>query len=216
MKKSDSIAALAKALSQFQAKVKQPLKDKDNPFFKSKYVPLENVVEAITETSGEFGLSFIQFPLNDANGRVGVTTLLMHESGEWIESEPIFATPAKQDAQGAGSVITYLKRYSLSAIFGITSDEDDDGNSAQHPNQNTNQSGQNNNLISEAQLKALNSSISAAAKRTKTDVSQVMDYAKQSFNIPANVENKSLTRTQASQLIDFINQLQPAQPQQVG
>ncbi|WP_107950893.1 ERF family protein [Lysinibacillus parviboronicapiens] len=132
MKKSESIAALAKALSQFQAKVKQPLKDKDNPFFKSKYVPLENVVEAITATSGEYGLSFIQFPLNDPNGRVGVTTLLMHESGEWIESEPIFATPAKQDAQGAGSVITYLKRYSLSALFGITSDEDDDGNGAIH------------------------------------------------------------------------------------
>ncbi|MET4562218.1 hypothetical protein ABIA69_003404 [Lysinibacillus parviboronicapiens] len=135
MKKSESIAALAKALSQFQAKVKQPVKDKDNPFFKSKYVPLENVVEAITATSGEFGLSFIQFPLNDPNGRVGVTTLLMHESGEWIESEPIFATPAKQDAQGAGSVITYLKRYSLSAIFGITSDEDDDGIGAMHDEQ---------------------------------------------------------------------------------
>ncbi len=212
MKKSESIAALAKSLSQFQAKVKQPLKDKDNPFFKSKYVPLENVVEAITETSGEFGLSFIQFPLNDANGRVGITTLLMHESGEWIESEPIFATPAKQDAQGAGSVITYLKRYSLSAIFGITSDEDDDGNSAQLPSQNsqpTHHGSQNSSLITEAQLKALNSSISTAAKRTNTDVSQVTDYAKQTFNIPVSVENKSLTKAQASQMIDFINQLQP-------
>lgn len=145
MKKSESIGELAKALAQFQSKVKQPLKDKSNPFFKSKYVPLENVVEAITETSGSFGLSFIQMPVNDANGRVGVTTILMHESGEWIESEPVYAVPAKQDAQAVGSVITYLKRYSLSAVFGITSDEDDDGNNARHDNQQNQQNSYNNN-----------------------------------------------------------------------
>lgn len=132
MRKSESIAELATALSQFQSEVKQPFKDKTNPFFKSKYVPLENIVEAITKTSGKHGLSFIQFPVNEEN-KIGIITLLMHKSGEWIETEPIFAHPAKQDAQGAGSVITYLKRYSLSAVFGITSDEDDDGNAASTP-----------------------------------------------------------------------------------
>ncbi|WEG13977.1 ERF family protein [Pullulanibacillus sp. KACC 23026] len=129
MNKSESIGALAKALSAFQAEVKQPTKDKSNPFFKSKYVPLENVVESITSIANNHGLSFIQYPLNQDN-KVGVVTVLMHESGEYIESEPIFATPVKTDAQAAGSIITYLKRYSLSAMFGITSDEDDDGNSA--------------------------------------------------------------------------------------
>lgn len=127
--KSESIAELAKALSAFHGEVKQPLKDKANPFFKSKYVPLENVVEAITEVSHKHGLSFIQYPINQDN-KVGVVTVLMHSSGEYIETEPIFTTPAKNDAQATGSVITYLKRYSLSAVFGITSDEDDDGNSA--------------------------------------------------------------------------------------
>lgn len=131
MKSSETIGALAKALATFQAKVKQPLKDKDNPFFKSKYVPLENVVEAITTSAGEHGLSFIQMPLTDQQtGNVGVITIVMHESGEWIETEAVYAKPAKYDAQGVGSVITYLRRYSLSAVFGITSDEDDDGNSA--------------------------------------------------------------------------------------
>lgn len=132
VKKSDSIVELATALSQFQAEVKQPFKDKTNPFFKSKYVPLENIVEAITKTSGKHGLSFIQFPVNEEN-KIGIVTILMHKSGEWIETEPIYANPTKQDAQGAGSVITYLKRYSLSAVFGITSDEDDDGNAASRP-----------------------------------------------------------------------------------
>lgn len=136
MKKSETIGELAKALSAFQTEVKQPTKDKVNPFFKSKYVDLGSVVEAITKTAGNHGLSFIQYPLNQEN-KVGVVTIIMHSSGEFIESEPIFATPVKQDPQATGSVITYLKRYSLSAMFGITSDEDDDGNLAsQKPKEN--------------------------------------------------------------------------------
>ena len=130
MKKSESIVELSKALAKFQEEVKQPLKDKNNPFFKSKYVPLENVVEAITDVAPKNGLSFVQWALNDENGRVGVATMLMHESGEWIEFDAVHMKADKETAQGAGALITYLKRYSLSAVFGITSDQDDDGNGA--------------------------------------------------------------------------------------
>ena len=130
MRKSESIAELSKALAKFQEEVKQPLKDKNNPFFKSKYVPLENVVEAITDVAPKNGLSFVQWALNDENGRVGVATMLMHESGEWIEFDAVHMKADKETAQGAGALITYLKRYSLSAVFGITSDQDDDGNGA--------------------------------------------------------------------------------------
>ena len=148
MNKSDSIVELSKALAKFQANVKQPMKDKDNPFFRSKYVPLENVVEAITNTAPKHGLSFTQWALNDDSGRVGVATLLLHESGEFIEFDPVFMNADKNTAQGAGSLMTYLKRYSLSAVFGITSDEDDDGNSA---SQNNNQQ-QNTKMASDKQL----------------------------------------------------------------
>ena len=130
MRKSESIVELSKALAKFQEEVKQPLKDKNNPFFKSKYVPLENVVEAITDVAPKNGLSFVQWALNDENGRVGVATMLMHESGEWIEFDAVHMKADKETAQGAGALITYLKRYSLSAVFGITSDQDDDGNGA--------------------------------------------------------------------------------------
>lgn len=130
MKKSESIVELSKALAKFQEEVKQPLKDKNNPFFKSKYVPLENVVEAITDVAPKNGLSFVQWALNDESGRVGVATMLMHESGEFIEFDPVHMKADKETAQGAGALISYLKRYSLSAVFGITSDQDDDGNSA--------------------------------------------------------------------------------------
>lgn len=136
MNKSESIAELSKALAQFQKEVKQPAKDKVNPFLKSKYVPLENVVEAIMDVAPKYGLSFTQWALNDDSGKVGVTTLLLHESGEYIQYDPIFMIAEKNTPQGLGSLITYLKRYTLSAIFGITSDDDDDAIGANNNDKN--------------------------------------------------------------------------------
>lgn len=136
MKKSESIVEISKALAEFRKEVKQPMKDGNNPFFKSKYVPLENVIEAIDETAPKTGLSFTQWALNNSEGTVGVATLLLHTSGEFIEYDPVFMKGEKQTPQGAGSVISYLKRYTLSAIFGITSDQDDDGNGASQSNNN--------------------------------------------------------------------------------
>lgn len=130
MKKSETLTEFSKAFAKTQQEMKQPLKDANNPFFKSKYVPLENVVEAITESASKNGLSFTQFPSSDEDGNVTVGTLVMHSSGEWIEYDPIKIKPVKNDPQSIGSAITYAKRYALSAIFGITSDQDDDGNEA--------------------------------------------------------------------------------------
>ena len=130
MKKSETLTEFSKAFAKTQQEMKQPLKDANNPLFKSKYVPLENVVEAITESASKNGLSFTQFPSSDEDGNVTVGTLVMHSSGEWIEYDPIKMKPVKNDPQSIGSAITYAKRYALSAIFGITSDQDDDGNEA--------------------------------------------------------------------------------------
>src|SRR5699024_8416303 len=85
---------------------------------------------AITQEAPNHGLSFVQWALNDERERVGVARMLMHKSGEWIEFDSVHMKADKETAQGAGALITYLKRYSLSAVFGITSDQDDDGNSA--------------------------------------------------------------------------------------
>src|SRR5690625_6842953 len=122
MKKSESIVEISKAKAKFQKEVKQPFRDADNPFFKSKYVPLENVVEAIHDIAPKHGLSFVQSPLNDEAGRVGVKTLLMHESGEWIEIQPVVFEAEQQTPQDYGAVITYITRYSLRAILGSTAD----------------------------------------------------------------------------------------------
>ena len=144
MKKSESIVEISKALSEFRKEVKQPMKDANNPFFKSKYVPLENVVEAIDETAPKHGLSFTQWALNDNNGNVGVATLLLHSSGEFIEYDAVYMKPEKLTPQGAGSTISYLKRYALSAVFGITSDVDDDANEASGNNKQNNYQQRNN------------------------------------------------------------------------
>lgn len=145
MQKSNEISEISKALAEFRKEVKQPLKDANNPFFKSKYVPLENVVEAIDDVAPNHGLSFTQWPVSDGNGNVGVSTMLLHSSGQYIEYDPVYMKPDKQTPQAIGSAITYSKRYSLSAVFGITSDEDDDGNQATG-NGNNNQRKQHNQL----------------------------------------------------------------------
>lgn len=130
LNKSESIENLSKAMSEFQKNLKQPLKDANNPFFRSKYVPLENVVEAITEAAGPLGISFMQFASGDDSGNIEVGTIILHQSGEYIEFPSVRMKPEKQTPQAYGSAITYAKRYALSAVFGITSDKDDDGNEA--------------------------------------------------------------------------------------
>lgn len=129
MKRSETQSEILKALAQFHKNIIQPKKDANNPFFKSKYVPLENVTEVIDKVAPEYGLAYAQEALtNTDKGMVGVTTLLTHESGEWIEFDPLFLKADKQTAQGYGSAITYARRYALSSAFGIASETDDDGN----------------------------------------------------------------------------------------
>ena len=129
MKRSETQSEILKALANFHKNIIQPKKDANNPFFKSKYVPLENVTDVIDKVAPEYGLAYVQEALTNADkGMVGVTTLLTHQSGEWIEFEPLFLKADKQTAQGYGSAITYARRYALSSAFGIASETDDDGN----------------------------------------------------------------------------------------
>ena len=127
MEKSDSIKNIAAAMCQAQSEMGGAHKGANNPFFKSKYADLSEVIKVVKEPFANNGLSFVQFPINDGD-KIGVETILMHASGEWL-SNSFTVKATKQDAQGAGSVITYCKRYGLQAVAGIPS-EDDDGNSA--------------------------------------------------------------------------------------
>lgn len=132
MKKSDQINELAKALCKFHADLNPIAKDSVNPFFKSKYASLSTILKAIKDPLVKNKLSFIQLPVDNH----GLTTIIMHESGQWIEST-YFMNPTKDTPQEAGSVITYQRRYALGAALGLDIDEDDDGNKASEPQKKT-------------------------------------------------------------------------------
>ena len=129
MNTSPSIGAIAKALASAQGEVKGAVRDSTNPFFKAKYSDLSSVKDACQEALTKYGIAVIQSPSSEG-AKVSITTLLCHESGEWI-SGVITAIAKDESAQSVGSVITYLRRYALAAMVGVAP-EDDDGESAQH------------------------------------------------------------------------------------
>lgn len=123
MKQSESIAKLAPALVAAQAEMGGAVKDSANPFFKSKYADLTSVVKAVKEPFAKHGLAYTQLPIRTEHG-IGVATRLIHESGEWLESE--FTLPmVKNDPQAAGSALTYSRRYALQSLAGIPTADDD-------------------------------------------------------------------------------------------
>jgi ERF superfamily len=142
---SESIANLAKALSIVQGKLTYAKKDSANPFFKSKYADLESVWDACRDLLSANGLSVIQLPGKtyfetlEKHGEIMVytymslTTIIAHSSGEWISQE-MSVPMSKIDAQGAGSCISYMRRYALASVVGVVQ-ADDDGNAASAPKQ---------------------------------------------------------------------------------
>lgn len=132
MNKSESIKELASALVKFNGEVSRITKDAKNPHFKNTYASIDQIVDEIRPLLQKHGLSILQFPSGDGD-RVTMTTILLHESGEWIQGDPLTMVPVKKDPQGIGSCITYARRYSLSAFLSLNTGEDDDGNEASTP-----------------------------------------------------------------------------------
>lgn len=160
MNRSESISKLAVSLVKFNSEVSKIAKDAKNPFFKSNYVTLDKLIEATRPILQENGLVVMQSPLSKEDGSIGIQTLLIHESGEFIESEPIFMKPAKaNDPQQAGSIISYMRRYSYQAILNLNTGEDDDANISTSEEDKksklNNKSYSNNKKLSEAQLKRM-------------------------------------------------------------
>ena len=130
MKTSDQLDKIAPALLASQKAVTHALKDSTNPHFRSKYADVSAVIEAVKEPLNANGISFLQSPSPSEDGRLPLTTRLLHTSGQWIEDTAVCPLP-KADPQGFGSALTYLRRYSLGAIMGVPA-EDDDGEGAVH------------------------------------------------------------------------------------
>jgi len=129
MKKSDSIGKLAGALALAQAEMPDVKKNAQNPFLKNKYADLGAVIETSRPVLAKNGLSISQFPTSEGE-KIGVTSILMHTSGEYIEDAIYISTSDSKGlsvAQSAGVVISYLRRYGWASILGMYADEDTDG-----------------------------------------------------------------------------------------
>lgn len=141
---SENLDKLFKGMNAFRSQLKQPIKDAKNPFFKSNYVTLEGVQNAIDAGIKGTGLAYTQIVKNDDNGNVGVETIITHESGQYLTTGVLALRPEKATPQGYGSTITYAKRYQLASAFGVSSDVDDDGNAGSFKTQAKGNYQQNN------------------------------------------------------------------------
>jgi phosphomevalonate kinase len=126
MKTSDSIKQIAEALVSAQKEIKFAVKDSNNPHYKSKYANINSVIDAVKAPLNNNNIAILQSLSPSDDGKLHLTTRLIHSSGEWIEDTAVCPLQ-KQDCQGLGSAVSYIRRYSLSAFLSLYSDTDDDG-----------------------------------------------------------------------------------------
>ena len=132
MNTSEQINELAAALATAQGSISAAKYDGTNPHLKNRYTTLSAVWDAIRKPLSDNGLAVVQVVDMDSDGMI-LSTRLMHSSGQYIEAVyPVTAGEARgiSGAQAIGSALTYARRYSLTALIGVVSDDDDDGNSA--------------------------------------------------------------------------------------
>ena len=208
MNKSEKIDSISAALAKFQQKVKNPKKDTEG--YGYKYATLDSVIASVKEAMEGVGLSFSQ-EVGFEGEMITVTTHVFHNSGQFISYGPIClpkdSGKKMSDVQAAGSAITYARRYSLSAAFGIASEEDDDAtlkskgknkNSSNKKTGNKNSNGKNGNKATEKQIKA----IFAIANSKGFEGEDIKDYLQDMYKVDSS---KELTKKQASITIDALN-----------
>lgn len=125
MEKSESINELAEALCKVQHRIEDAAKDRDG--YNYKYADLSQILQIVRPALTDFGLSVSQFPC-DGGENIALDTILMHSSGQWLSNKysmPVEVAKGMSRAQASGSVITYMRRYALAAIIGITQEDDD-------------------------------------------------------------------------------------------
>ena len=124
MKTSEHLTELFAALAKAQGQIVNAEKNRTNTYFKSNYADLASCWDACRKPLSDNGLCLIQMPRITDQGWT-LETMLAHESGQWLSDEMTMPV-SKQDAQGYGISITYLRRYALCAVLGIAA-EDEDG-----------------------------------------------------------------------------------------
>ena len=132
---SNEINELATALVAAPAEFSAVPKGSTNPFFKSKYAALPDVVASASPVLAKHGLAISQHVATGMNGTDILVTYLIHTSGQYIAHDMTLHM-VKDDPQAQGSAITYARRYSYMSALGLVADDDDDANSATKAKQN--------------------------------------------------------------------------------
>ena len=127
---SEQVTEIFQALVKAQAAVSNAPKTAENPYFNSRYADLAGIISVSRKPLSDNDLAVIQSPTT-GDGKVTVSTRIIHKSGQWIEDSLSFEV-GKKDPQSVGSAITYGRRYSLASMLGIAQ-EDDDGNAGSAP-----------------------------------------------------------------------------------
>ena len=125
--KSNKIDKLAGSLAKAQSEMGGVAKGKTNPFYKSSYADINSCIEACMPALNKHGLSISQGNRFCNTSGYYITTMLLHESGQWLRSEIRMPLTNKKDAQEIGSACTYGRRYGLTSMIGLAQ-VDDDGN----------------------------------------------------------------------------------------
>ena len=139
MKSSESIKNLASALIQAQSEISNLYPSAKG--YGYDYVPLEQIIDMLKGVLPRYKLAYIQMPYGGESGTtVGLTTRIVHESGEWLEETaefPVTDMKGVNATQKAGAAITYFRRYALLSAFGITGDKDVDASDKAFPKENS-------------------------------------------------------------------------------
>lgn len=135
MRASDTISALATALALFQSTISNPTRNRevtvrsDKGNYKFEYATFDAILNLVRPALSKHELAFVQ-GIDTIDGKPFVVTRLTHSSGEWLEAATLIVA-AGTGPQAFGSAISYAKRYALTSMLGIASEEDDDGNAAE-------------------------------------------------------------------------------------
>ena len=151
--KNEKNVSIYESLINARREFKPLIETAKNPFFKSTYAPLAEVINSVKDALSNNNIGFFQsvdpigekeivnITTTDKTGVVKteqkvvsfskITTTLFAGNGEKIEtSYPLII--ADTDPQKVGATVTYAKRYALTAALGIAS-EDDDAQSVSRP-----------------------------------------------------------------------------------
>lgn len=129
MERSNQIGDLVTALAKAQAEFTHASKDSANPAFNSKYADLAANIIAVRPALSKHGIALMQFDASDVERQTASVTTALHCGEQWI-SVTVEAPAAGRggfNVQSLGACWTYLRRYTLQALCGLASD-DDDGN----------------------------------------------------------------------------------------